>query len=264
MKKYLGIASITLKSQLVYRFDLIAGVGFSFIRVLLAFILWNTLFQHKHQIGGFSLPAMITYYIMVSFFQRLDTTDSMVWQFSGEIREGQFTKYLVKPIRPLWYFSVSCFTKTFFILGINLITTTLVALLFQKYFIIQFNTTAWFCGLLINLLGLSFLILLNYCIAILSFKFLEIGFFYMIKNTIMEFLIGVMIPLTLLPLWLQKGLQFLPFYYINYLPAMLIMGRETDKILQALLVLVIWNGLMLLAVSLFYDVLRKEYEGVGV
>ncbi len=263
MKQYWGIASITLKSQLVYRFDVILGVLLSFIRVILAFILWGALFQQKPQIGGFTFPAMVTYYILVSFFQRLDTTDAMVWQIAEEIKEGQFSKYLVKPIRPLWYFSVSCYSKTVFIFGINLMATTLAALLFRKYFILHFDITVWLSGIFINLLGLNFLILLNYFFAILSFKFIEIGFFYMIKNTMVEFLTGAMIPLTLLPSWLQSGLQFLPFYYIHYLPTMLLLGRETAKIPWALSVLLIWNGLMLYIVSLLYGNLRKEYEGVG-
>ena len=71
MKQYLEVAKITFKSQLVYRFDVIFGVLLSFIRVLLAFTLWGALFQNRRQIGGFTLPAMITYYIIMAFFRRV-------------------------------------------------------------------------------------------------------------------------------------------------------------------------------------------------
>jgi ABC-2 type transport system permease protein len=264
MKQYLEVAKITFKSQLAYRFDVIFGTGLSFFRILLAFVLWGALFQNKQQIGGFTLPMMITYYIIMAFFRRLDTTDGMVRQFSSEIREGQFTKYLVKPMKPLWYFIVSCYSKTAFVLGINLTATCFYALFFRNYFLNQFNITSCISGIFISLLGLNFMILLNYLIAILSFKFLEIGAFNMIKDNILEFLTGALIPLALLPLWLQNGMRLLPFYYVYYLPTMVCMNRETERIPEALTVLIIWNILMILVVLSVYDILRKEYEGVGV
>jgi ABC-2 type transport system permease protein len=264
MKQYLEVAKITFKSQLAYRFDVIFGTGLSFFRILLAFVLWGALFQNKQQIGGFTLPMMITYYIIMSFFRSFDTTDSMVRQFSSEIREGQFTKYLVKPMKPLWYFTISCYSKTAFVLGINLAVTCFYALLFQNYFLSQFNITSCISGIFIGLLGLNFMILLNYLIAVLSFKFLEIGAFHMIKDNILEFLTGALIPLALLPLWFQNGMRCLPFYYIYYLPAMLCMNREMERIPEALAVLIVWNILMILVVTLVYGVLRKEYEGAGL
>ena len=263
MKKYLEVAKITFKSQIAYRFDVMIGVLLSFARILLALILWSVLFKGRNEIGGFSFQMMITYYIMMTFLRRLDTTDSMVWQLSSEIREGQFTKYLVKPIKPLGYFMVACFSKTAFVFGINLIATILYVFIFKKFFLIHPKMTAYIGAVFVGLLGLNFLILFNYFIAILSFKFLEIGAFNMIKNNMLEFLTGALIPLALVPLWLQNGMRLFPFYYVYYLPAMLFMNYEIARIPEALIVLVIWNGLMFLVVSGTYGILQRKYEGVG-
>lgn len=264
MKKYMEVAKITFKTQINYRFDTIISVSLSFVRILLAFMLWSVLFRDKVEIGGFTFSMMISYYIIMSFFRRLDTTDSIVWQLSSEIRDGQFTKYIVRPVKPLLYFTAICYSKMVFIFGINLIATIIYAVVFNKYFVLQGNVYVYISAILISILGLNFLILLNYFIAILSFKFLEIGAFNMIKNNILEFLTGTLIPLALVPLWLQNTMKFFPFYYVYYLPSMLFMNKEVDQIYSALIVLIMWNAIMLLLISLTYNLLKRNYEGVGV
>jgi ABC-2 type transport system permease protein len=169
----------------------------------------------------------------------------------------------VKPIKPLWFFLVSSYAKTVFVFGLNLIATGFYALLFQKYFINQINIFSCINGIIIAMLGLNFMIMLNYLIAILSFKFLEIGAFNMIKESILEFMTGALIPLALLPISIQNWMQLLPFYYVYYLPAMLCMNRGIEKIPQAIIVLVVWNCGMIFVIGRIYEVLRKEYEGVG-
>ncbi|MCX8131734.1 MAG: ABC-2 family transporter protein [Clostridia bacterium] len=264
MNRYIEVAKITFKSQIIYRFNVISGVFLSFAGIILAYILWKAVFGQKNEIAGFSFSMMVTYYIAVAFFRRLDTTDSIVWQISSEIREGQFTKYIVKPMKPFYYFVAICYSKSAFVLGINGIATVLYAAVFSKYFILHTNYMAYVYSALISLFGLYFLMLLNYFIAILSFKFLDVGAFNMIKNNILEFLTGAIIPLALLPGWIQDGMKFFPFYYIYYMPTMLFMNRETDNIQMAFIVLAIWITVMQITVSIAYNALKKDYEGVGI
>jgi ABC-2 type transport system permease protein len=264
MKKYFEVAKITFKAQLAYRFDVIFGALLSLFRILLAFILWSVIFKGKDEIAGFTFGMMITYYILISFFRRLDLAEQIVWQMQEEIREGQFTKYLVRPVKPLWFFVWASFAKSAFVLGINLLATFLYAAIFHRYFTFHANFSVCFSAFLICLFGLNFLILLNYFIGVLSFKFIEVTAFNILKGVILEFLTGALIPLAILPIWLQDGMRIFPFYYIYYYPTMLVLNREIDKIPEASLLLIGWNVLMFLIVSTAYKSLRRKYEGVGV
>jgi ABC-2 type transport system permease protein len=264
MGKYLQVAKITFKSQIVYKYDVYIGVGLSFIRVLLAYVMWSAIFTNKKEIGGFTLGSMITYYIIGSFLKRLDCSDSMLWQLSGEIREGLFTKYLTKPLNPLGYFIASSFSKSTFVFGINLFAAIICSFIFKNYLVLPISLNFVFCGLAINFLGLIFLVLFSYFIAILSFKFIEIGPFNMIKNNIVEFLTGTLIPLSLLPIWLQNSMQLFPFYYIYYLPAMLFIGRKSEEIPMAIIILLFWNITIFLLDIKLYKRLIKSYQGVGI
>lgn len=264
MKKYFEIAKITFKSQIAYRFDIIIGLLLSFVRIMLAFILWRVIFEGKDEIAGFSFAMMMTYYIIISFLRRLDLTDEIVWQLSSEIREGQFTKYLIRPIKPLWYFVTACLAKMAYVLGLNIAATVLYALIFSRFWVVQTDTVTVLCAILIFVLGLSFMILLNYFIAILSFKFTDVGALNMIKGNILEFLTGALIPLTLLPGWLQNGMQLFPFYYVYYYPTALLLKGPVVGISEAILLLALWNAIMYAIVSMTYQALKRKYEGVGV
>lgn len=264
MKKYIETAKVTFKSQIVYRFDVMISIVLSILRIVLAFVMWSVLFKGKNYIAGFTFNMMITYYIAVSFFSKLDKSDSIVWQLSSEIREGQFSKYLVKPVNPLAYFICQSLSKTAFILIIDAVVTSIFGIVFNKYIAISLNMEALLCALLISFLGLMFLVLMNYFIGILSFKFVDIGALNMIKNTVFELVTGTFIPLILFPAWIQNGMKLLPFYYVYYYPAMLVIKGKMEMLPLAFAVLITWNLLLLGVISRTYRTLRKKYEGVGV
>jgi ABC-2 type transport system permease protein len=264
MKKYIETAKITFKSEIAYKFNVIIGICLSVLRIILAFVLWSALFKETSKIAGFTFNMMITYYILVSFFSKLDKSDSIVWQLSSEIREGQFSKYLVRPVNPLWYFISLSFSKTAFVFFIDAIITALFAVVFYQYISISLNPQVLLCALLISILGLTFLAFLNYFIAILSFKFLDISSFNIIKNTMFEFITGAFIPLALFPIWIQDCMRLFPFYYVYYYPSMLIINGDTKLIPLAFTVLVSWNLFILAVIFFSYKILRRKYEGVGI
>lgn len=264
MKKYFEIAKITFKAELAYRFDLIIGILLSVCRIILSFILWSALFNGKSEIAGFSFKMMITYYIIISFFSKLDMSDSIVNQLSSEIRQGKFSKYLVQPVSPLWYFISSTCAKTVFIFSISGVVTGIFAVIFNKYLIFNTNLLMILTAFFINILGLIFLMLLNYFIGILSFKFYDIWVFNMIKNNIFEFITGTFIPLALFPAWIQSGMKLFPFYYIYYYPSAMIVTGDNQNVLLAITVLISWNIFMFATIKISYKALRKKYEGVGI
>lgn len=264
MRKYIEIAKITFKAELAYRFDVFIGILLSVCRIVLSFILWSALFEGKSEIGGFSFNMMVTYYIIISFFSKLDTSEGIVSQLSSEIRQGKFSKYLVQPLKPLGFFIASNCAKTVFIFCISGVVAATFCLIFNKYLTFNANIFMILVAFFMNILGLIFLMLLNYFIGILSFKFYDISSFNMIKNSIFEFITGTFIPLALFPAWIQGGMKLFPFYYIYYYPAAMIVTGNNKDVLLGITVLISWNIFMLAAIHFTYKALRKKFEGVGI
>lgn len=263
IKKYLEIGRISMKTQMAYRFDVYLSAVMPFVRVFLAYALWSVLFTGKETIGGYTMNMMITYYILVAFLARLDQSNNMVWNFANEIREGQFTKYLVKPVSPLGHFMAASFAKTLYILGVSVATVFVLALIFRKLFVAPSSMENLALALFIAFLGLIFMSLLNYLTSIMAFKVTEIAGIHLLKYNIVEFLSGMLIPLMLLPSGVQQVMRFFPFYYIQYLPASLYLGKNTDEVLTGIAVLTLWIIALYFVSEYTYHRLRRKYEGVG-
>lgn len=264
MKKYLEIAKITWKSMLAYRYDVFAGALFSVCKILLAWLMWSIIFKSREQVGGYDLNAMITYYVIASLFGRLDQSNGLNWQFSGEIRNGQFGKYLIRPLKPVLYFTACCYAKSMYVFGINFVASAAWLLVFAGR--IRLNPSIGDIGLslLIFLLGLNFMILFHYFLSILTFRFINIDSLNILKGNFIEFVSGSLIPLTVFPAVVTKAFSLLPFYYTVYYPAALLIGRNVERPFAAVAVMVFWNAVMIAAVSLYYRKAVRRFEGVGV
>jgi ABC-2 type transport system permease protein len=261
--RYPAIGAISMRARTAYRFDVWLGAAMPFIRVLLAYMLWKALFKGKTLIGGFTLETMTAYYIITAFLARLDQTGAMVWEYAEDIREGRFAKYLAKPVNPFGHFLSSAAARSLYVLGIALFSVVLLALLFRNRFIVPVDPIRTILALAIAFTGLVFMAAVNWLTAVLAFKFKDITGFHMIKGNIVEFLAGTLIPLALLPAGVQQAMRWMPFYYIQYLPASLFLGLKSEEGIIGLLVITGWTAGFLLLGEWAWRILRRDDEGVG-
>ena len=263
-RKYIEIAKISFKEQMAYNFNNAFRIVLSVFRIIMAVILWSVIFRDKTLIGGFTLGMMVTYYIFISFLKGFDASDMALLTLSTEIREGKFTKYLVKPVRPLLYFISSCISKSFYYLLFNLLAMFVFILVFGKYFTLTHDMLSLMFATLLFISGSLFLILLNYFIAIFSFKFMDVETFSILKGVLTEFLTGMLIPLALFPEIVQKIMSFFPFYHIYYYPAMILVGAVNSGFIISFVTISIWNASLLILINIAYPVLVKKYDGAGI
>ncbi|OGO77584.1 MAG: ABC transporter permease [Clostridiales bacterium GWB2_37_7] len=264
MKKYFETAKVLFKAQLVYRFDTITSIIFTISKVFLAYVLWGAIFGKQSVVSGFTFNSMLSYYIISSFINQLDQSSSTGWQISNEIRNGGFSKYIIKPMNIFGYFTAQTAGVSAFLLFFNLTAAVIWIFIFRVDFAITSN--GWYIqsASVLILLGLLFMMQLNYFIGILAFKFLDTGIFMMIKDNIVQFIIGSLIPLALLPSGIIKTMTFFPFYYVSYLPTMLLLGRNGNEIFSGIVILLFWNAAFGLLISITYKRLKSRYDGVGI
>lgn len=262
--KYTEITKLTLKNQMIYKWDVWLKGLFAIIRIFLFLQLWTVIYSERTEVSGLTFQMMITYYLVNSFFKMLDCSNSIVTQLSNDIREGHFSKYKIKPMNIMFYFMFNCFAKSIFNLVINIPSVCIWILLFHKYFELSLMPITLLWALVINSLGLLFMILFNYFVGLLSFRFIDISAANIIKNTVIEFLVGSFVPLVLVHSFVQEIMKFFPFYYISYLPSMLLIGKNQSEIRKAIIVLLCWIFIMFCVNKIAYNLLQKKYEGVGI
>lgn len=265
MKKYLEVAKILFKSQLVYRFDVamtaIATIG----RVLFAFIIWGTIFTEHKIVGGFTYQEMLSYYLVSSFLASLDMSDGVSREVSSRIRSGTFSKYMVIPSNPVPNFIAQSFGTAGYYAIFSGAATIIGLAAFRIELSITSNSAVLLCAIVMIPLGLVFMVVYQFFIGILAFKFQDIGFFLHIQGALISFATGTIFPISLLPAPMLSAMRFLPFTYVTYTPAMLLTGKlELWEGMAGLIIIAAWVIIMVLLVCTTYRSLRTKYDGVGI
>ena len=264
IKKYFEIIKINFKECIIWRFDVLANLLLSVTKIMFAYILWKAVFGENEVISGFTFYSMLTYYVTAAFLSGADMSKKISSEICTRVISGTFSKYIIIPVNIQIYFMAQNFGKMIFYLLLNIIS------LFTWVFILQlsfsFTNNMYYFGIaaVMALLGLIFMTEFQFFIGILSFKFLEISMFRIIADNIVIFITGAVIPLSLLPEAVIAVMRIFPFYYIIYLPSMLVIGRNGNEAVSGLIILSVWVLVFFIINDLLYKRLRILFEGAGI
>lgn len=264
MMKHFEIAKILFKAQMVYRFDVAFTAVFTVIKILFAVIVWGAVFTGKTTVAGFTFNSMLSYYVISSFLSQLDFSDGTGGEISGRIRGGSFSKYMVIPVSTFQYFLWQTIGAASFYSIFILLSSVIWVVVFRIDFTITSNVPAVLSSITLILLGMLFMVQLSYFIGILTFKYKSVWLFNTIKGTISAFVTGSLMPLILLPDNIVNVMKYFPFYYIVYLPAMMLLGRNHNEAFLGIVVLSLFVLAFIPINHFTYKSLRIKYDGVGI
>lgn len=264
MRKYLQVTSVYLRSELVWRTDTFMTMVFSITKIIFAYLLWGAIFSGKSQIGGFTLQGMLSYYIISSFLAQLDKSAKVSLELNTSIRNGTFSKYMVMPIRLQTYFLSMELGSIIFYLGFDLVSTLVWIVVFRIQFVFTSDPIMIAAAVLMIVIGLYFMLQLNIYLGILSLRYQEIGTFLMIKNNLIALVTGGIVPLILFPQSVLRVFQYLPFYYVTYLPSMLLTGNCESEVYRGILIIAIWAIIFRVLNEFVYQKYRIQFDGAGI
>ncbi len=264
MHKYLEVAKTHMKAQLAWRCDVIFNMIFTVSKILFAYLLWGIIFGERSEVSGFTFHGMLSYYIVSSFLSQLEMSDGISGEISARIRNGTFSNYMVLPVSIERYFVAMEAGVAAFYFVFDLAAALIWIFIFRIRFVFVQSVFVFFCALFMILMGMFFMVQLNYFLGILTLKYQEIGTFLMIKNNLIALVTGTIIPLALFPETFVRGMRLLPFYYITYLPSMLLTGRCAGEALTGLFVLLLWCLALQAVIAVTWKNYRIKYDGVGI
>jgi len=265
MRKYLEVFRWSFKMQIVWRFDVAITMVATIGKILAAWILWSAAFSGKDSVAGFTLSAMLGYYILAAVLSSLDKSHQISFEVSDLIKDGGFSKHMVMPANPLSFFGSMVLGQSAFHLLFAIAAATLCLPLFGIDMALAPDAPRIALGLTVAMAGYLFKIVYHFFLGTLTFRFLEINFFLHAQSAIVDFATGSMVPLSLLPGAVVGVLGFMPFTHVVFTPAMLLTGQMgIAEGLFGLAVLLIWVAVMLILSQMMYKTLRVRYEGVGI
>jgi len=264
MRKYAEVTKLYFKAQLAWRADVFFQMVFTVSKILFAYLLWGIIFEGREMVAEFTFHGMLSYYIISSFLSQLDVSAGLAEELSGRIRNGTFSNFMVLPIGLQRYFMSMEVGVMAFYLAFDFLAAVVWIFLFGIEFVVTKSVFVAGCALVIIVLGLFFMLQLNYFLGILTLKYEEISTFLMIKNNLMMLITGSIVPLTLFPEGVLNLMRCLPFYYVTYLPSMLLTGQCEEEALLGVAVLVGWCVVMQMVIKVTWERYRKKYDGVGI
>jgi ABC-2 type transport system permease protein len=265
MKKYLEAFRLSYKMQITWRFDVAMTMLSTAGQIIAAWIIWQVIFSQNTTVKGFGLGGMLSYYLISSILTSIDFTNQISGEVSDLIRNGRFSGHMVIPMNPLFYFGSKTAGESVFHLGFCVLAALVCAVLFQMNITITHDPARIILALALIVIGLTFMACYHYTIGVLTFKFLEIGFFMHVQGNIIAFATGSLVPLSLLPENVLFVLRFLPFTHVVFTPAMLLCGlADAGEGVFSLAVIGAWALLMFAISQYSYKHLRVKYDGVGI
>ena len=213
MKKYLHVIGIGIQNNLTYRFNYLTRTLFSFIPLFAMLSLWRTIYATKSgasSLSGYTEAQMIFYYIMVAIVDVLTAVNEDDWQIAADIREGNISQFLLKPVDYLAYrLSLFISGRLAFIM-MAIVPLAIFIFCFRSYCVAPASAAALAIFPVSLLLTALLQFFISYSMAMLAFWLLEISTFIFILFAFEYLASGHLFPLALLPAPLFHALQFTP------------------------------------------------------
>src|SRR5262245_44671410 len=207
---------------------------------------------------------MTSYYLVVTVVDALTAVAEDDWQIAADIKDGNISQFLLKPIDYLSYRLCLYGAGRLVFTASAFVPVAAFILVQGKYFVLPPDgaTYCWFAVSLVFTGLLQFFI--SYTMALLAFWVLEVSTFIFILYAFEYIAGGHLFPLDILPPILHQALLFTPFPYQLFFPVNIYLGRSTGSALYlGLIVQALWVAASYLLARFVWNRGIRKYTAVG-
>ncbi|MCY2939659.1 MAG: ABC-2 family transporter protein [Planctomycetota bacterium] len=266
MWKYLRIFRVSLVERLTYRADFLLGTVLRFLPLITSVLLWTAVYRGsgEESIEGYTCRQVIAYLLLVHISRMFSSMPGLAAGMARDIREGTIKRYLVQPLdlqaHLLAYRSAH---KAAYIFTSALPYVVLFWWM-GGYFDWPSDPWIWSAWIVALLLGFILGFVMEFCLGLIGFWFLEISSFLYLMNTISFFLSGHLMPLDLFGDGVASILKAMPFQFLAFYPASVLLGKEsTHDLLWNLGVEACWCVAFFIAGRYFLRAGLKQFSAFG-
>src|SRR6266478_8393525 len=102
--KYATVLTIGMQDTFVYRWNFLLRAFFGVVPLVGTIFIWRAVFYARgREIAGYDAAEMIFYFLLTMLVENLVTPTEDEWRIAAEIREGQISSLIIKPLNHLAY-----------------------------------------------------------------------------------------------------------------------------------------------------------------
>ena len=225
-------------------------------------VVWSTIAdQSGGTVGGLTAGEFAAYYIVWTLVRTMNIVFTP-YGWEERIREGELSGQLLRPLHPIHYdlawFAGGKVPWVLFYLPIAVVLT----LVFNPTFDVRPLEIAVFA---LAVWG-AYLIRTFYqsALGLVTFWTTRVGALFQLYITLELLLSGRLVPLTLMPEWVQTAAWFLPFRWTFYFPIQaLVDDLSNEQLLGGLAMQALWTLIGIGLFSLVWRYAIRRYTAVG-
>src|SRR3954468_17194196 len=146
MRKYWHVIGIGIQNNLTYRFNFLARSVFGLIPLVAVLYVWRAIYAGKEpgqqNVATYSLAQMVSYYLLVTIVDALPAVNEDDWQIAADIKDGNISQFLLKPIDYLVYRLCLFFSGRVTYIAVTAVPLAIFVLCLSKYFVLPPNWCA--------------------------------------------------------------------------------------------------------------------------
>lgn len=261
----LQVAALGWQDSLVYRFNALVWVLYAVAPSLTLMLVWLAVYAGPtQQVGSFDLSAMMTYYLFVTALS-VAITPHPEWEMAQAIRDGKITPFLLKPVgyfgyRFAWETSYQVVKTAMMLPAFGLLWW-----IFRDYISLPPFDAIRVGLFLLSALG-AYIILsqVKFLLGTSAFWIVEPGGLMEIYNVVSGLFAGRLLPIELLPDWMQTIAEWLPFAILYSFPMTILQARATpDELVWGFARQVFWIAILSFVVRWGWRRGLLAYEAYG-
>ncbi len=253
---YGAIAATTSKEFLTYRAWFWLGMILNVIAMTIFVYFWKAVYTNTSSIAGMDLQQTLNYILLARVLTPLGDM-FMIFEFGYNLREGAMAILLLRPVNLQGNYYVVSLAH----LGMFLVWEIPMAFVATFVFGLQWPTSlvVWGAFLVTAILGHTVLFFFDWILGCLTFYTTEVWGLGVLVEGVSLFFSGSLVPLVMMPGWLQALTHALPFAQAVYAPLSVLTGIvPLSQVWQVWLVQLAWiAGLGLASQLIFRVAIRK-------
>lgn len=261
MRKYWSVFWVNWQNALQYRGPMTIYLLGSILRIVVLLYLWNAIYREEGQMGAYSLSDLITYYLLQMMIDSL-VLSYVSWEIVDEIREGNFSNFLVRPVNYLHYWFMINLSWKLFGGVMILLAGGLFSFILIDHLSLPAEPVTLLYFLLALILGGLLAFEFDFAIGLLAFWLVQANSFKYMLQYIMFFFAGTLLPLDLFPAAFHRVADLLPFKYLVFFPIQIFLEKE-PKPVEGLVGALFWVTALYFVLQFVLKRGIARYEAVG-
>ena len=266
MRRYLDFYRSSMKIAILQQFQYRAANYFWMIGMIaepvIYLVVWSTVAMAQGgSVGGYTPGEFAAYYIVWTLVRNINIVFTPYgWEW--RIQFGRLSSELLRPIHPL-HNDIAYFAGWKIVVIILWIP---LAIVLSWIFKPDLNPT-WYQGVAFFFAIWGAYLIRTFLLSLLgmiTFWTTRVGAIYELFFALELVLSGRLVPMPLMPAWVQQVAWYLPFQWCFYFPIEALVGGLTPaQLLTGLGMQLLWIGIGVISVNILWRSGIKRYSAVG-